>query len=162
MNDDEFAPMIERLDAFPARVAGLAQRFDAASARRRLPEGGFSLVEQLCHLRDIEREGYVERIRRIVSEDMPELTDLDGTTLAAERDYQSQDAATALREWTEARRASARLLREHLPAQAGRTGVFGGFGVITLAMLVQGMGLHDAGHWKELKALAEAFAASPA
>ena len=152
--NDELAAVVDGLAAFPARVRGLLDAASGVDATQRPAKGGFSLVEQLCHLRDIEREGYVVRIRRIVAEDMPELVDLDGTTMAERRDYQSQDLLAAWNDWAEARRESVRLLREHLPRHATRTGIFGGFGVITLEMLAQGIAGHDAGHWDELSALA--------
>jgi hypothetical protein len=48
----------------------------------------FSVVEHLCHLRDLEAEGYQLRIRRLVEEDLPTLDEIDGSAWAAERGYQ--------------------------------------------------------------------------
>lgn len=151
--NEELAALVDGLETFPARVRRLLDEARGADTTRRPEEGGFSLVEQLCHLRDIETEGYVERIRRIVWEDMPELVDLDGTTMAEQRHYQLQDVDAAWRDWAAARRETVRLLREHLPAHAKRTGIYGGFGVVTLEMIANGIAGHDAGHWKELSAL---------
>src|SRR4051812_17017744 len=36
--------------------------------------GEFSLTEQACHLRDLEREGYLVRARRMLSETTPQLS----------------------------------------------------------------------------------------
>ena len=44
--------------------------------------GKWSILEILCHLRDMEREGYLERYARILSEDEPRLPDLNGDALA--------------------------------------------------------------------------------
>lgn len=146
-------PLIEQLQDFPARVARFVAAFPTARMRERPPAGGFSLVEHLCHLRDLEREGYLHRIRRILEEDLPELAEIDGSTLAIARDYQRQDAAAALRDWQAARDQTVRTLREHLPRAGPRKGIFGGFGVITLAALAEGIAAHDRAHWSELLAL---------
>ncbi|WP_280153408.1 DinB family protein [Piscinibacter sp. XHJ-5] len=145
--------LIEQLQAFPARVARFVAGFPAARQRTRPPGGGFSLVEHLCHLRDLEREGYATRIRRILDEDLPELSEIDGSTLALERDYQQQDPGAALRDWQAARELTVALLREHLPRDGQRKGIFGGFGVLTLASLAEGIAAHDRSHWDELQAL---------
>jgi len=141
--------LLHALQQFPARCAALVER--CADPRARAPDGGFSLVEHLCHLRDLEREGYALRIRRILSEDLPELAEIDGNTLATARDYQSQDPHAAWRDWRDARAHTVALLRSALPAQAERKGIYGGLGVITLRELVRGIVAHDATHWAELQ-----------
>jgi hypothetical protein len=145
--------LLDRLQRFPARVAALIDGVGATRQRLRPPQGGFSLTEHLCHLRDLEREGFLLRIRRIVDEDMPELHEIDGTTLAEQRGYQQQDIGAAWRDWQAARDETVALLRRCLPAHAERTGVYGGFGVITLQALAEGIAAHDEQHWGELQAL---------
>src|SRR5258708_16542870 len=82
---------IESLAAMPAFVgAALAECGEAIRVRPR--EGEFSLAEHASHLRDLEREGYLVRVRRMLSEDRPELASFDGAAVAASRDYLSQDA----------------------------------------------------------------------
>ena len=149
--DDE--PLLQRLQAFPARVGELVDGVPAEAIARRTPQGGFSLTEHLCHLRDLEREGFHLRIRRIVDEDLPELHEIDGTALAEARRYHEQSLAEALRDWQAARIETVALLRRSLPAHAARTGIYGGFGVITLRALAEGIAAHDEQHWAELKAL---------
>jgi hypothetical protein len=145
--------LLQRLQDFPDTLAAFVSSFPRAAIRQRPPQGGFSLVEHLCHLRDLEREGFRLRIRRILTQDMPELQEIDGSTLAIERDYASQDADAALRDWRAARTQTVLMLREALPAQAARKGIYGGFGVVTLASLAQGIVVHDSSHWGELQAL---------
>ena len=45
--------------------------------------GKWSILEILCHMRDMEREAYIERYTRILSENEPALPDLDGEALAS-------------------------------------------------------------------------------
>jgi hypothetical protein len=149
--------LLQRLQDFPHQLRAFVAQFDH-DLRKRAPDGGFSLVEHLCHLRDLEREGFMLRIRRVLAETMPELQEIDGSTLALERDYQSQDAAAALAAWCDARDETLALLRAALPAQAARTGIYGGFGVVTLASLAQGIAEHDSAHWRELQGLAHSAA----
>lgn len=145
------AALFDRLLRFPDELATWVEACPAERLRQR-PGGGFSLLEQLCHLRDLEREGFLLRIRRIVDEDMPELQEIDGSSLAIERDYQSQDAQTAWRDWRAARHETVALLREALPRHAARTGIYGGFGVVTLAELARGIAAHDESHRDEMAA----------
>lgn len=153
MAPDALDMLCDRLKRFPPQVAALIDAVSAPRHRLRPPQGGFSLTEHLCHLRDLEREGFLLRIRRIVDEDMPELHEIDGTTLAAERRYQDQDLFAAWRDWQAARDDTVALLRRHLPVHAQRTGIYGGFGVITLQALAEGIAVHDEQHWGELQVL---------
>jgi len=145
--------LIDRLRDFPGHVAAFVQSVAPPQRHHRPAGDAFSLVEHLCHLRDLEREGYLLRIRRILAEDLPELSEIDGSILAVERDYLAQDAGAALRAWQAARAQTVALLRDALPRHGQRKGIFGGFGVITLAALAESMAAHDAAHWQELQEL---------
>ena len=147
------AALFARLLRFPEEVGDWVAACSAAQLRRRPADGGFSLLEHLCHLRDLECEGFALRIRRIVDEDMPELQEIDGSTLAIERDYQSQDPQAAWHDWRAARERTVALLRAALPQHAQRTGIYGGFGIVTLEALAQGIGTHDESHREEMRVL---------
>ncbi|HEY0856571.1 MAG TPA: DinB family protein [Albitalea sp.] len=151
------AALFARLLRFPEEAGDWLAGRCAAQLRRRPGGGGFSLLEHLCHLRDLERDGFVLRIRRIFDEDMPELQEIDGSTLAIERNYQSQDPQLAWRDWRAARELTVALLREALPQHAQRTGIYGGFGVVTLEGLAQGIATHDESHRQEMRALLDAM-----
>ena len=47
-----------------------------------IPSESFSAIGQVCHVRDIELDGYHVRIQRTLSEDEPTLESLDGYALA--------------------------------------------------------------------------------
>ena len=154
--------LLDALQTFPERVSTFVAAFPARHRQTRAGSGHFSLVEHLCHLRDLEREGYALRIRRILAEDMPQLSEIDGATLAEQRGYQAQDPIAALDDWCAARGETAALLRRALPEHASRTGIFGGFGALTLGELASGIAAHDQGHWEELQALLTALPPAPA
>lgn len=149
----ELVTCLEALQAMPDRLRAVVQRCPPQQRLERRSGALFSLTEQVCHLRDIELEGYTLRIARVLGEDLPELQEIDGTTLAETRRYQQQDLALALDLFCRQRLANVALLRDHLAGNTQRLGIFGGFGVVTLWSLVQGMVAHDAEHLGEIEAL---------
>jgi hypothetical protein len=142
------------------RLLGLVPMLQAAKERIPRPEWGrrprehaFSLVEQVCHLRDVEEEGYTLRIRRLLREDNPELADFDGAKVAQARDYRKQDLTLALNALDLARRQNVAVLAD-LPTEAlHRRGRMAGVGEITLERLATMMLEHDASHRQELEEL---------
>ncbi len=157
MRADNFEETLAFLEATPQRVAdfigGAVHDASGKAATLRPATGAFSAVEQACHLRDIEQEGYLWRAKRMLAEDNPRLDDIDGGKLARERDYQSQDIAHALRAFTSARRATLDILRNATPEQRARRGRFGDAKEITLIELAEMMRVHDSEHLEELEAL---------
>jgi hypothetical protein len=143
---------LERIAAMPAylRAAIEAAPRDALTVRG--AGSTFALVEQACHLRDLEREGYLVRARRILAEEDPELAPFFGDVVARERDYLAQDALAAARDFAAARAELVALLAAAAPSQLERTGTFGGER-ITLARLVAMIEEHDAGHRAEIELL---------
>ena len=58
-----------------------------------IPSEHYTALEQICHVRDIEIDGYQVRFRRTIEATHPFLPGVDGDTLAIERSYASADAA---------------------------------------------------------------------
>ncbi len=113
----------------------------------------FSIVENLCHLRDIEIEGYETRINTILAESNPTLLDIDGARLAVERDYNQQIPTSALRDFSEARKRNVKVLRQLRAEQLDRQGSFEATGPVTIRRLLEMMHEHDEGHLSDLKRL---------
>ncbi len=144
--------LLDTLAEMPAWLARHARAADDAAARR-APAGAFCLVEQAWHLADLEREGYGERIRRLLSEEDPFLPDFDGARVAAERDYRSKSFLEGLEAFRASRAANLARLRA-LPAAAwARTGRQDGVGVIALRDVPRMMREHDDSHRAEIAAL---------
>lgn len=154
---DPFAAQVAQLAGMPAHLQSVTAAIPAARWRVRLPGSEFSLLEQICHLRDIDHDGYRQRITRILNEDMPELPDLDGTKLAEERDYQNQDLGRVLTAFITTRAAIVERLRHLTPAERERTGRQEGVGVVTIPRMVAAMVVHDSEHMEELAALRRAL-----
>jgi transcriptional regulator with XRE-family HTH domain len=154
---DDFAAKVARLARMPADVREHMAAVPRTAWTTRPADGSFSLVEQVCHLRDIDADGYRVRIARIRSEDAPALPDLDGEALAQERRYQEQDLQRAYAAFVDARAAIVEQLRGLAPEQRARSGVMESVGTITIDGVVDAMIAHDSGHLEELAALAAAF-----
>ena len=156
MNDSH--DVIEFLEETPALVRELAQGLADVDLRWKPAGEQFSFVENACHLRDIEVEGYGARIRKLLAQNHPQLPDVDGSRLASERDYNSQDFGAALDEFARARAENVRTIKNLSAEQLDRSGVLEGVGEITLGKLFLLMREHDEAHRKELFELRERLA----
>jgi hypothetical protein len=110
-----------------------------------IPGETFTALEQVCHVRDIEVDGYQARIRRVLAEADPFLPSLDGY-LAKERRYANADATEALASFRAARIHTLALIDGCSDRELQRRGVFEGYGAVTLAGLIQYLCSHDQQH----------------
>ena len=157
---DGLNDVLDALEAFPSFVRDAARGVDEEAARLPGPGGTFSLVEQAWHLADLEREGYGERIRRLLSEDRPHLPDFDGDRVARERNYRARSLAEGVAAFAAARAENLLRLRS-LPSEAwGRTATQEGVGEIRLEDVPRMMQRHDFAHRREI--LGEPALGSPA
>ena len=153
MNAQEFQQLVEFLEGTPERIRQLTGRLSEEELKYKPSADEFSALEQVCHLRDIEEEGYSLRIRKIMNENRPALPDLDGSRLARERDYNNQDFASALQAFGDAREENVRLVRTLTSEQLNRSGMLEGVGEVTIERLLLLMREHDQGHLGELSNL---------
>lgn len=158
MNRREFETLLLTLESTPALMERAAAGISAACARRRPSGGGFSFLENVWHLADLEREGFGVRIRRILGENTPALENFDGDRVARERNYQVRDVEAGLFAFAEARRANLETLRSVSGLQWLRAGIQEEVGAITLADLPRRMAEHDRSHTAEVAALLDEFA----
>jgi DinB superfamily len=153
MPPEDFHDLINALASTPETLTGLVKDLSPADLRfKNLPDE-FSVIEGVCHLRDIEIEGYAVRIRRILSEDKPLLPDIDGGQLAVERNYHHQELAPALQAFSSAREKNAQALTGLTSEQLDREGTLEGVGTITIRQLMAMMTEHDEDHIRELSAI---------
>jgi len=152
----QHAEALEMLAAMPEFVAGAIARAPADALQWKPAPEEFSLVEHACHLRDLEREGYLVRVQRMIAESNPELQPFDGTAVAAARNYRSQDARAAARDFARARREVVALLAPLTAGQLRREARFGAKR-ICLADLVAMMVEHDREHREEIERLMDSL-----
>ncbi len=111
-----------------------------------VPSEALTALEQVCHVRDIEIEGYHVRFHRTLNEEHPTLVSIDTDALVRERAYGTADAAAALAAFRAARVRTVDLITGLAPAQFDRTAVFEGYGPLTLRSLVHYLCSHDQQH----------------
>jgi hypothetical protein len=110
-----------------------------------IPSEPFTPIEQVWHVRDIEIDGYHDRLRRTLQESNPLLASIDGETLAKERSYATRDSAEAFAAFRHARGKTIELVTSLTPQQFARVAVFEGRAV-TLRGLVHNLCSHDQQH----------------
>ncbi|WP_225592291.1 DinB family protein [Pseudomonas sp. PDM15] len=143
---------LSALAAFPdqleAHFAAFApeQRHWAPTSWEGVPSEPFTAIEQLCHVRDIEVEGYQLRLRRTIDEDNPLLISLDGEAMARERRYAEADTSAVLADFRRARRETLALIESISAEQFSRPARFEGYGELTLRSLVHYLCSHDQQH----------------
>jgi hypothetical protein len=145
-----WARTIERIAAMPAFLEAALHEAGEENLLARPSDGEFSLTEHACHLRDLEREGFLVRVRRVLSEDAPRLDGFDGKAVAAARDYPAQDAHAAAQDFAAARRELLALLAPLSADDFRREATFAGKR-ITLAELVMLIDAHDGEHRDEIE-----------
>jgi DinB superfamily len=151
----EIADIIAQLEETPEAVLRLREGLETDELKAKADDGTFSFVEHVCHLRDLEREGYGARIEKILSEELPGLPDFDGTALARERRYNEQPFEESMAQFAEARTRNAFALKGISDEQFARRGVLEGVGEVTLERLLALMREHDMTHREELRVLRE-------
>jgi hypothetical protein len=147
--------ILEMLARTPAIVAGIAAQVPESLVRVR--SGPFALVEHVWHLGDLEREGFCERVRRLLAEEDPFLPDFDGERAAREREYLKLDLAPALAAFAAAREETLRRLRGVSGDQWERRGRQERVGSIALAELPRQILDHDLAHLNEIADLLADF-----
>lgn len=161
MNAADFPPValtdaLERLSSMPAFLEGALEAASHDELVYRPGEGEFSLTEQACHLRDLDREGYLLRARRMLKEDLPTLAPFAGDRAARDRNYIAQDARAAARDFAAARRELVALFAGLGEADLRREAMFEGRRISMLDLIAMVAG-HDRGHREEIETLAEAL-----
>jgi len=143
---------LRALAEFPAQLeahyAAFAPQFThwAPPSWEGVPSEPLTALEQLCHVRDIEVDGYQVRIRRTLAEDAPLLASIDTDALVRERAYARDEPARVLASFRAARAATMEMISGLSDAQLARTAVFEGYGPLTLRSLIHYLCSHDQQH----------------
>lgn len=116
--------------------------------------GKWSILEIVAHLRDMERDAYIERYRRILSEENPTLPDLDGDVIALRDDYRGMKLPEVLRDWTRLRRESLKILKSVKGAQWERIGTHETAGPLSMTALLRRHAIgNDEAHLGQIEAI---------
>ena len=132
--------------AFPAEFIHWAPESWAG-----VPSEPFTAIEQICHVRDIEVEGYHIRFQRTLAEESPLLASIDSEAVAKERDYGRYDVQKVFAEFRVARSKTVGMLTALQKSQLDRPAVFEGYGPVTMRGLIHYLCSHDQQHLSGLQ-----------
>jgi hypothetical protein len=143
---------LRALEAFPQQLEAHYAAFPAGfrhwapTSWEGVPSEDLTAIEQVCHVRDIEVDGYQVRFNRTLNESNPTLASIDTDALARERSYGTSNAVAALDAFREARARTVALISGLTAEQLNRTAVFEGYGPVSLRGLVHYLCSHDQQH----------------
>ena len=148
----EYKELVRSLEDTPHKIKQLVSHLGESKVRERSGDNVWSVVEHICHLRDIEKEGYAIRITKLLTEDQPLLEDIDGDKLAIERAYINQDFKEALDAFINARAVNVEAIHDLSADQLSKSGMFEN-SPLSLLDLLKKMRQHDHEHVNELAQL---------
>ena len=168
MTDLERAALLNIVAETPARLKAAVKGVPKKLLLQTPGPGKWSIVEIVAHMRDMERDAYLARYHRILTEDNPILPDIDGDVLAIRSDYRGMNLSELMRDWLKLRKECLRLLKSVKGARWERSGTHETAGPLSMDTLLRrhAMGNDEAhlaqiGDIKMRAALFEALESSP-
>ena len=132
-----------------------ARRLDRyPDARWALPPGPgrWSALETLCHLRDTDRDVFVPRLERMLTEDRPAIENVDMEGWDAQRAYRAESPRAAHQAWSASRRVLLARLAPLTPEDWQRVGYHSVRGPFPLGDMVRQWVEHDLSHRRQMAA----------
>jgi FMN phosphatase YigB (HAD superfamily) len=141
--------LMANLRSTPAAIATLVTPISPDGWTHPPASAEWGLTEILCHLRDVEVEVNLPRIRRLLTEDDPFLAGEVTDRWVEERHYAQQDGPQALFDFISARKETISLLND-LQVEWSRTARHSIFGRTSLQELVGFITGHDRAHVQQI------------
>ncbi len=116
-----------------------------------IPSESLNAIEQICHIRDVEIDGYHIRFRRMLDEAEPTLGSLDAYSLVKENNYAQSNPESVFIEIQSARIQTLKLIESLTEKQLSRSGYFEGYGWLTVKSLIHYLCSHDQQHLSGLQ-----------
>jgi FMN phosphatase YigB (HAD superfamily) len=138
------------LRATPAALSTLLAGHSTDELLHQPVPGEWSPTEVLCHLRDVEREVNLPRLRMILASHNPFIPGQDTDPWAVERQYQQQDCLEAKIDFLQARMELLAMLESMAEADWERSVRHAIFGPTRLAELVNIIAGHDRLHVRQV------------
>gem|GEM_PF-198863 len=153
MNDITIAALASFPDQLEAHYAAIPAEYKhwTPPSWDGIPSEHLTAIEQVCHVRDIEIDGYHVRFRRTLDEVNPVLASIDTDAFVRERAYGKADVQVMFAEFRKARAETLALIKGLTAAQFAHTAVFEGYGPLTLKSLVHYLCSHDQQHLSGLQ-----------
>jgi hypothetical protein len=154
----QVATDVEILRGTPARLKDALKGVPRKLALWTPAPGKWSIHEIVCHMRDMERDAYQTRFRRILAEENPALPDVDGDVYALERGYRSLSLTEVLRDWRRLRKENLALLRTVKGPAWDRVGTHETAGPLSMSALVRRLAHgNDEAHLGQIESIKARF-----
>lgn len=148
------------LRSTPAVLDGLSRSLSRADWLVRPSEDEWSLTEVICHLRDVDEEVNLPRLKMVIETTNPFLAGQDTDRWAESRNYYLQDGRQAFMDFMAARRKVIDLLESLAAEDWDRPARHAIFGPTTLRELVKILAAHDRLHQQQVHQLVGQIAGS--
>lgn len=116
-------------------------------------QADWSLVEVICHLRDVEKEVHQWRFRKLANQENAFIPGVSADEWANERHYLKQDGSAALEVFVAARLETVELLLSFSPEMWQRHGRHAFLGPTSMHEILHISERHDALHWNQIQEL---------
>ena len=141
------------MTGIPAALKTLTSNLSEETWRYRPDENSWSLTEITCHLRDVECEINLPRIKKIIGSQSPFIPGIDSDAWAIERDYQSQNGFAALQTFIETRIETLAILQKISSDDWQRPAQHAIFGPTDLREITSIIAGHDRLHVRQVHSL---------
>lgn len=142
--------MIGRLAAFAPSLRHLLKGLSNADARWRPPQGGWSILEILCHLTDEECEDFRSRLGSMLDEPARPWKPIDPQGAAEERGYNEEDVARSIERFELERARSVSWLNSLVSPDWSSSLEHPKLGKVRAGDLLASWAAHDALHLRQL------------
>jgi hypothetical protein len=149
---DRRGEIIKTLRATPVVLRALVEDIDDARLRRRPAPGEWAIIEVVGHLADTE-ERALARVRRMLTEDDPELAPFDQEALAEQRHYLELDLEEELARLEELRRQHLAELEALDGSGWARTGRHGERGELSVELYETHVAAEEVDHLAQIARL---------
>ncbi len=139
------------LKSTPAALSTIGFPLVASEWSQRPSADEWSLTEITCHLRDVEREVNLERLRLVQQESNPFIAGQDTDAWANERQYRTQNGPQALTEFIRARIDLISILNTFREGDWDRITRHAIFGPTPVRELISFIAAHDRTHLQQAK-----------
>jgi hypothetical protein len=149
---DRRGEIIKTLRATPVVLRALVEDIDDDRLRRRPAPGEWAIIEVVGHLADTE-ERALARVRRMLTEDDPELAPFDQEALAEQRHYLELDLEEELARLEELRRQHLAELEALDGSGWARTGRHGEHGELSVELYETHVAAEEVDHLAQIARL---------
>ena len=146
-----FEGLLAILKSTPAALDTLLKQIDETKFSQRPAEDEWSILEIICHLRDVEREINLPRFQQILVEENPFIPGIDSDRWASEREYHKDNLIRSLQIFTETRLRVIDLIKSLSPDSLNNSVNHSIFGPTTILELIRFITQHDQNHLRQIQ-----------